>query len=67
MDIENKVYEENKGSSLSQKLSYGQITPDGISEAFWEPSRRSKTKFFTRTVNGLKPSTICAKRFILNV
>ena len=55
MDIENKVYEENKGSSLSQKLSYGQITPDGISEAFWEPSRRSKTKFFTRIVNGLKP------------
>ena len=63
MDVENKVYEENEGLSLYQKFSNGEITADGISE----PSRSSKTKLFTKIVNGLKPRAIFAKSFIIDV
>ena len=55
MDIENKMYEENEGSSLFQKFSYGEISADGISEVFSERRRRSKMKLFTKIVHGLKP------------
>ena len=55
MDIESKMYEENEGSSLFQKFLYGQISADGISEAFSEHSRRSKTKLFTKIVHSIKP------------
>ena len=55
MDIENKMYEENEGSSLFQKFSYGEISADGISEAISEHSRRSKTKLFTKIVHSIKP------------
>ena len=55
MVLKIKKYEENEGSSLFKKFSYGEISADGISEAFSEPSRRSKTKVFTKLVNGLKP------------
>ena len=55
MDTENKVYKENESSSLFQDFLYGEITADGISEAFSEPSRRSKTKLFIKIVSGLKP------------
>ena len=55
MNVENKMYEKNDGSSVYQKFSHGEITADGISEAFSEPSRSSKLKLFTKIVNGLKP------------
>ena len=45
MDIENKAYEENKGSSLSQKFSYGEITPNGISRHFQNPAEDLRQRF----------------------
>ena len=55
MDIKNKMYKGNEGSSLFQKFSYGEISAEGISEAFSEHSRRSKTKLLTKIVHGIKP------------